>query len=235
MRSAAVRHGMAMGVPSLERTQQSSLHKRRVHVKQCFPIRTTPPKATLPQDGLQMIASCEQEDMDEMNSFETDPTSLDVDDHMTQPVNSEDIQHYSEMIVPSPLQRPRAPSPDDSSFTSIVNVDVHPTRFLPSPASPVDEDDDSSLDNEEEYTLMVNNEVLRPDIFDRIVVGGGGGGGRGDGASERREEQEDMYPFAWALDGRNVNENPAHNHPRPTTPLVCVRPSICVSSIPLHT
>ena len=223
VRSMALRHGMPMGLPSLDRYQQASLHKRRVHVKQCFPTRTTPPKATLPQDGVRMIPSCGQEEMEEMNSFETDPGPLEAEEQMTQSINSEDTQQYSEAVIFSPLQRPPAPSPDASSFLDIVDVT---DTMLPSPAV---YDDDSSMDDEEEYTMLVNQGILRPDSADPgedyirmmpLGVGRFTGRSRGETAGESREEQEDIYPFAWALDGRNMNENATHSHPRPTTPLV---------------
>ena len=102
MRSAALRHGMPMGLPSLERYQQSLLHKRCVHVKQCFPTRTTPAKATLPQEGLRMIPSCGQEEIEEMNSFETDSVSLEGEMES----NSEDAQLYSETLILCPHQHP---------------------------------------------------------------------------------------------------------------------------------
>ena len=219
IRSAAMRHGMSMGLPSLERYQQSSLHKRRVHVKQCFPTRITPPKATLPQDGLRMVPSCGQEEMEEMNSFETDPGSLETEEQMTQSINSEDTPHYCETVIFSPLPRPRAPSPNTSPF-----IDIGTDTILPAPA--MDEEDSS---DEEEYTMLVNQGILRPDSADpsedyiRMVpyaVGRYTGGSRGEAAGDSRDEQDDVYPFAWALDGRNVNENAIHGHPRPTTPLV---------------
>ena len=238
MRSAAaVRHAAAMGFPLLERNQQSSIHKRRVHVKQCFPSKTTPPKAVLPQDGIRMISSCGQEEMEEMSSFETDPMSMEGDEQTTQSVNSEDVQHYNEAVILSPLPRPRAPSPDVPSFViDMSNDSLTQTYVVPSPT--IDEDD-SSLDDEEEYTMLINQGVLRPSSNDpsedyirmppSLVppsVGRVSGGSRGVGAGEGREESEDVYPFAWALDGRNMNENTTHSHPRPTTPLVCL--SVCV-------
>ena len=222
IRSAAMRHSMAMGLPSLERYQQSSLHKRRVHVKQCFPTKITPPKATLPLAGLRMVPSCGQEEL-EMSSFETDLGSLDGDEQMTQSIDSEDSQQYSATVVHS-LPRPRAPSPDASL---LVDID---TMVPPLPME--DEEEYSSMDDEEEYTMLVNQGILRPGSADpnndyiRVVpmpfsVGRLTGASRGEAAGEGREEQDDVYPFAWALDGRNMNENAAHGHPRPTTPLVC--------------
>ena len=222
LRSAAVRHGMAMGLPSMERYQQSSLHKRRVHVKQCFPTKLTTSKATLPQEGLQMIPSCGQEEMEELNSFETDPASLEAEDQMTHSISSGDTQQYSESVTLSPLPPPRAPSPDPTPY--VVCDRIH----MLSPQA-VDEED-SSVDDEEEYTMLVEHGIpantlpIPPDDYYRIIshatVGRYPGSSRSEGAGEGREEQEDIYPFAWALDGRNMNENAVHSHPRPTTPLV---------------
>lgn len=228
IRHTTMRHSMAMGFPSLERNQHLSLHKRRIHVKQCFPTKPTSPKATLPQDGLRLIPSCGQEELEEMNSFETDP-SLEADEQTTQSINSEDAQQYSETVVLSPLQRPRAPSPDGPSLFDMMNNNSR-GPLLGSPAI----DDDSSLDDEE-YTMLIDHGILRPDSahpsedYVRMMPHGvnrftSTGGSRGDGmAGEDREENEDIYPFAWALDGRNVNDNATHSHPpRPTTPLVCL-------------
>lgn len=235
MRSAAMRHAAAMGFPTLERNQQSSGHKRRVHVKQCFPSKSTNPKATLPQDGIRMVSSCGQEEMEELNSFETDPMSMEGDEQMTQSVNSEDVQQYNETVVLSPLPRPRAPSPDGpGSFVIDMSNDSLRESFIV--GSPAMDEDDSSLDDEEEYTMLINQGVLRPTLthpsedYIRMVppsISRVNGGGRGDGAGEGREDHEDVYPFAWALDGRNMNENTTtHSHPRPSTPLVCM--SACV-------
>ena len=243
IRSAAMRHSMAMGLPSMERYQQSSLHKRRVHVKQCFPTKITPPKATLPLGGVRMVPSCGQEEM-EMNSFETDPGSLDGDEQTTHSIDSEDSQQYSTAVVLSPPPRPQAPSPDASLLVDIRDA------VVPSPDPAMEDEEYSSMDDEEEYTMLVNQGILRPgsadpsDDYIQVVpmpfrVGRFAGGGRGEAAGESREEQDDIYPFAWALDGRNVNENASHNHPRPTTPLVCILYSsvclsVCLSFIPLY-
>ena len=90
------------------------------------------------------------------------------------------------------------------------------------------------MDDEEEYEYLINHGVLRPDSGDPDedfvvpqAVGRFDGGSRADAAGESREEHEDIYPFAWALDGRNVNERVPHSHPRPTTPLVCA--CVCLS------
>ena len=236
MRSTAMRHAMAMGFPSLERSQQLSLHKRRVHVKQCFPSKLSPPKATLPHDGLRMIPSCGPEEIEEMNSFETDSASLESEEQMTQPVNNEDIQQYSEAVLLSPLQHPRAPSPDVPPFINVrmVNDGLRERlQSIPSPA--IDDDSESILDDEEEYTMLIDQGVLRPESTDpseeyirMMPPSVGRFTGRGGGTGEGRDEQEDIYPFAWALDGRNMNENTTHSHPRPTTPLVCICLFMCL-------
>ena len=224
LRSAAVRHGMAMGLPSMERYQQSSLHKRRVHVKQCFPTKLTTSKATLPQEGLQMIPSCGQEEMEELNSFETDPTSLETEEQTAHSISSGDTQQYGESVTLSPLPLPRAPSPSSNPYMGVVCDRIH---MLPPQA--VDEED-SSVDDEEEYTMLIEHGIpsntlpIPPNDYYRIIshatVGRYPGITRDEAAGEGREEQEDIYPFAWALDGRNMNENVVHSHPRPTTPLV---------------
>jgi len=225
IRSAAVRHSIAMGMPSAEQYHQSSLHRRRVHIKQCFPTSVSMSKATLPQDGLQMIPSCRQEELEEISSFEMDQTVIDMDEQFTQPSSSEDTQQRSEAITHSSLQHLQIPSPHTSAFTDMVDN-------ILMPASPT-VDDDSSLDDEEEYTMLINQGILRPHSTDPSedyirmvppVIGRFTNGSRGDG--DGRDDHEDIYPFAWALDGRNVNDTGAHNHARPTTPLVC--PSVCV-------
>lgn len=233
MRSTAVRHGIVMGISSVERNQQSSLHRRRVHIKQCFPTTTSLPKATLPQDGLQMIPSCGQEELEEMSSFEMDQlASMEMDEQLTQPSSSEDTQQHSK-ITYSPVQHLHIPSPHmhTSSFIDMVNNNLR-NPLLTSPTV----DDDSSLDDEEEYTTLINQGILRPDSTDPSedyisvvpVVGRFNDDSRGD--RESREEHEDIYPFAWALDGRNMNDSGTHNHARPATPLVCL--SVCLFICP---
>ena len=219
IRSATMRH-IHMGMPSVERSQLPSHQRRRIHIKQCFPTNTALPQATLSHDGLRMIPSCGQEEMDEMNSFETD---VEMEEHGT-----DDTQQYSRPVLHSPIRHTsNPPSPDVASFV------IHDDLRVPLLHTSTVIEDDSSLDDEEEYAMLINQGVLRPGSVDpsEEYVGivhptfAGVGGSRGDLDGENRDEQ-DIYPFAWALDGRNMNENTVHHQPRPTTPLVL---SVCLS------
>ena len=199
----------------MDASQQSSSRKKRVYVRQCYLSTTSSPKACLPPDGIQMMPSCSQEEIDELNSFESDPTGSSENETTSFQTRTNDTFMPQALSPASPVNTLNFPLADHNYSEGLTE---------PLLASPGDYDE-SSTDDEDEYMQLIHQGVFRPDSEDdyptipRIsrnfsVARTDDGEGRSVG------EQDDIYPFAWALDGRNINENTSNTQQRPTTPLV---------------
>jgi len=214
MRRSTVRHSMGPDHFASD-AQHSSSRKKRVYVRQCYLTTMTSPKACLPPGGIQMIPTCSQDDIDELSSFDTDPTVGGENETTSSQTRSNDT--FMPLSPASAVNSINYPLMDHNYSEGIA------APLLASPG----EYPESSTDDEEEYMQLIHQGVFRPDSDEDIhtvprtySVGHVARTDDGDGRSTA--EQDDIYPFAWALDGRNINENTSNTQQRPTTPLVSV-------------